>query len=217
MKNKTWKKILSIMMVIGILCSLTACMNKNDVSDESKESDSAVSESPEESDHIDSDNETSEGIPELSETETILNAMQAQINFDESTVTMPVDLEDSDAVSLFLGLDNAENIEEASVVEPMTNSVAYSIVLAKVKDNVNAQDIADQMKNGVNPSKWETATATDIVTYVKGQYVLLVMVDAETLGLKADDAVSLFDNKSSNTNDETTESENNTEENTDNT
>lgn len=94
--------------------------------------------------------------------------------------TMPVDTADVDAVKSFTGLDSAENIEYAVASEPMMSSQAYSLVLVKVKDGVDANSIAKTMNENIDERKWICVTAEKIYTVSSGDIVCLVMTNSET-------------------------------------
>ncbi len=95
-------------------------------------------------------------------------------------MTMPVDTTDVDAVKSFTGLDSAENIEYAVASEPMMSSQAYSLVLVKVKDGVDADSVAKSMNENVNERKWICVTAEKIYTVASGNVVCLVMSNEQT-------------------------------------
>lgn len=95
-------------------------------------------------------------------------------------MTMPIDLTDIDAVTSFTGLENAENIEYAVASEPMMSAQAYSMVLVKVKDGVNADTVAKEMNENVNERKWICVTAESIYTAASGNVICLVMSNDQT-------------------------------------
>ena len=68
--------------------------------------------------------------------------------------SMPIDLTDEASVKSITGLENGDKLEFAVVSEPMISSQAYSLVIAKVKDGVNADEVAKAMFDGINPRKW---------------------------------------------------------------
>lgn len=95
-------------------------------------------------------------------------------------MTMPVDTTDADAVKSFTGLDSAENIEYAVASEPMMSSQAYSMVLVKVKNGVDADAVAKTMNENVNERKWICVTAEKIYSVASGDVVCLVMSNPDT-------------------------------------
>jgi len=95
-------------------------------------------------------------------------------------MTMPVDTADADAVKSFTGLDSAADIEYAVVSEPMMSSQAYSMVLVKVKDGVDANAVAKSMNENVDERKWICVTAEKIYSVASGDVVCLVMSNEST-------------------------------------
>ena len=67
----------------------------------------------------------------------------------------------------------------AVVSEPMISSIAYSLVLVRVEDAKNAQSIAQQMKDGINPRKWVCVEADDLAVCGYGDVVMLIMVASD--------------------------------------
>lgn len=68
------------------------------------------------------------------------------------------------------------------VSEPMISSIAYSLVLVRVEDAKNAQSIAQQMKDGINPHKWVCVEADDLAVCGYGDVVMLIMVSSDFAG-----------------------------------
>ena len=96
-----------------------------------------------------------------------------------SITTMPVDLTDANSVKTFTGISSIDKIDCAVVSEPMVGAQAYSMVLVKVKDGVNANKIAEEMFEGINPRKWICVTAEKIYATSSGDIAFLVMSDNE--------------------------------------
>ena len=86
-----------------------------------------------------------------------------------------VDVEDSDVVKYYTGLENGTKLEYVVTSEPMISSQAYSLVLAKVKDAVNANEVAKEMSEKVNTAKWICVSAEKLYATSSGNIVLLVM------------------------------------------
>ena len=65
----------------------------------------------------------------------------------EMPMLMPqeLDMTDAETVKYFTGLENIDNIEYVVASEPMMTSQAYSLMLVKVKDGVDANAIAKEM------------------------------------------------------------------------
>ena len=87
---------------------------------------------------------------------------------------------------------NEENIEyylgtkdikyaEALASEPMMGSIAHSVVLVRVEDNVNIEAVKTAIKENVNPRKWVCVGAEkeDLIVKNKGNLIILIMVEDE--------------------------------------
>lgn len=97
-----------------------------------------------------------------------------------SLETRVIDTQDQMSVMGVTGLENADNIEYIVASEPMITSQAYSFVLVKVKDGVNANDIAKEIHEKVDERKWICVSAEKIYATSSGNIVALVMGDEKT-------------------------------------
>ena len=109
---------------------------------------------------------------------------------------MPLDLKDTSeeglwALKSYTGLDSAEKLTDAAVYEPMTGSQAFSLVLVRVTDSKDAQTVARQMKNNIDPRKWICAGADQVMAAGYQDVVMFIMVDS-ALGLSAQSYVDTF-------------------------
>ena len=121
----------------------------------------------------------------------IVDAIYAQHPMELSLATIPVDLQDSDAVQYNLGLSNGDKIAEAVVSESQLGAQAYSLVLCRVKNAADAPTVARQMRDGINQRKWVCVHADDLLVSVCGDVVLLIMISSEYA--KSATAASLTD------------------------
>lgn len=96
-----------------------------------------------------------------------------------SVNTTIVDVTDANAVKSATGLDNGDKLQFLAVSEPMISSQAYSLVLAKVKDGVDANEVAKAMSEKINPAKWICVSAEKIYATNSGDVVCLVMSSEE--------------------------------------
>ena len=97
----------------------------------------------------------------------------------QSVQTQTIDLSDSDFVNMITGLENGNDFEYLVASEPMMSSQAYSLVLAKVKDGVNANEIAKKMQENINTRKWICVSAKKVYATNSGNVVCLVMSSEE--------------------------------------
>lgn len=104
---------------------------------------------------------------------------EGQENLFPSIQTQVIDVTDNNMVKYITGLENGENLEFAVVSEPMITSQAYSLVLAKVKDGVNPEDVAKQMNENIDARKWICVAAEKVYTTSSGNVVCLIMSNEE--------------------------------------
>ena len=96
-----------------------------------------------------------------------------------SLQTQVIDVSDDAMVKSFTGLESGKDLEYLVVSEPMMSSQAYSFVLATVKEGVNANEIAEKMKDNIDYRKWICVSAEKIYTTSSGNIVCLVMSSEE--------------------------------------
>ncbi len=88
--------------------------------------------------------------------------MQSEINAENS--------------EYFLGIPFTD-IKEGVASEPMMSAQAHSVCLVRVKNAKNAEKIAKQIKEKVDPRKWVCVgiERSEIITIVRGDMILLIM------------------------------------------
>ena len=101
-------------------------------------------------------------------------------NIPSSLQTQIIDTTDDMAVKMVTGLENANDLEYVVASEPMITSQAYSLVLAKVKNGKNADEIAKQMSENVDQAKWICVSAEKVYATSSGNIVFLVMSSEKT-------------------------------------
>ena len=108
--------------------------------------------------------------------------------------TTAVDLTDADWYPYQTGLDadQATKVDAAVLSEPGVGSQAYSMVLVRVKDKADTQEIADAMLDGINMRKWVCVAANKARVVTFDDKVLFVMADSELVDVDAliDDAAT---------------------------
>ena len=136
-------------------------------------------------------------------TEPLAGSMEQNVNkiMEENPAQfmggmMPLDLQDTSeeglwALKSYTGLDSAEKLTDAAVYEPMTGSQAFSLVLVRVTDSADAQTVARQMKDNINPRKWICAGADQVMAAGYGDVVMFIMLDS-ALGMNAQSYVDAF-------------------------
>lgn len=100
-------------------------------------------------------------------------------NLYGSLMTQAIDPADNDSVASFTGLENANDIQFCIVSEPMMSSQAYSLVIVKVKEGVDANSVAKTMNENINMRKWICVEAEKAYTTSSGDIICLVMSSEE--------------------------------------
>lgn len=104
---------------------------------------------------------------------------EGQGDLYSSLMTQELDVTDNEIVPGYTGLESGENLEYLAVSEPMIMSQAYSLVLAKVKDGVDANAVAKEMSEKINTRKWICVSAEKLYATSSGDVVFLIMTNEE--------------------------------------
>ena len=89
--------------------------------------------------------------------------------------TNEIDIADSYQLSSFTGLENNNNIDFVVVSEPLMNAQAYSLIVVKLKDKSNVEDIKKKMYDNIRMNKWICVSAEKLYATSSGDIVFLVM------------------------------------------
>lgn len=117
--------------------------------------------------------------------ETILEKLVEQVPVEFYGEVVSIDLTDTSEdglwrISSYTGLENADDLAEAAVFEPMMGSLPFSMVVVRVNESADVASVAEAMKSGINPRKWVCVEADDLQVAVYGDTILLIMVGSET-------------------------------------
>ena len=109
---------------------------------------------------------------------------------------IPVDLTDTSedgkwAVTYFTGLSDASKITDVAVYESMMGSQAFSLVMVRTAEGVDAKAVAEEMKANIDPRKWICVGADEIMAAGYADTVMFIMLDSQ-LGLSAQNYVDAF-------------------------
>lgn len=123
-------------------------------------------------------------LPEINSAEDLVALVDKVYEGQEdkvpsSVTTQIIDTSDDAMVQVVTGLESGKDLEYVVSSEPMITSQAYSFVLVKVKDGVNADEIAKSMKDKINTSKWICVSAEKLYATSSGNIVCLVMSSEE--------------------------------------
>lgn len=119
-----------------------------------------------------------QNVLENKSTEDIITMMYEEKNPGLELGFIPIDLSDSQQLKQFTGIEDASQVKEVSVSEPMISAQAYSLVLVRVSDTEDPKKIADQMIDKINPQKWVCVGADDIQAAGCGDLVIFVMMSS---------------------------------------
>lgn len=120
-------------------------------------------------------------VSSIEDLTTLVNKIYEGVTMQMPNVaTQEIDITDADMVQYLTGLENGNDLEYAVVSEPMMSSQAYSLVLVKVKNGVNATDVAKTMKDNIDTRKWICVSAEKVYATTSGDVVCLVMSNADT-------------------------------------
>ena len=83
--------------------------------------------------------------------------------------------------------------EEIVFSEPPMSSIAYSVALVRMKDGADIEAAKTAILDNVNPRKWMCVEVAkeDVIVKSKGDLIILIMVENETLREKIEEG---FDN-----------------------
>ena len=193
------KKILALILAaLMMMTVLVACGDKtepgDDVNNDVVENDDTAADSNDDEAENNDSAENNDAAAGETPAEIIVKLnehKQPQFMIGE----IPVDLADPDAVLYYTGLESAEKIKEVSVFEAMMGSQAFSVVVARLNDAADAEEIANAMKNGIDQRKWICVEADDLRVVAAGDLVMLVMISSEyAADVTAADYVDAFTN-----------------------
>lgn len=113
--------------------------------------------------------------PDLTTLEGIMSALYARVKVElPAVMNTEINAENSE---YYLGIPNA-SIKEGLASEPMMSAQAHSICLVRVNEGDDANALAKQISESVNPFKWICVGAENVTTVVRGDLILLVMSNA---------------------------------------
>ncbi len=148
------KKILAVILAVAMLAfGLAACGGNNEPG-------------------------TDEGTAPTGTPEEIIEDIYAEKSVDLNLMTVPVDLTDTYSVKSYTGLDDASKIKEAAASESMMGSQAYSLVVVRLNDKADAENVAKAMLEGIDQRKWICVEADTLKVMAKDDLIVLFMVDS---------------------------------------
>ena len=108
----------------------------------------------------------------------------------------PIDLADTSedglwAIQSFTGLSDASKITDLAVYESMIGAQAFSLVMVRTAEGVDAKAVAQEMKDNIDPRKWICVCADEVMVAGYSDTVMFIMVDT-MMGLHAQSYVDAF-------------------------
>lgn len=168
MKKKLIIVGIIVLVLVAIIVTATIMLNKN----ENSKSDGEKSKLG-----------TIESSEDLSK---IVDKIYKKIDDDQKPISLEsqeIDVTEDDMVAFLTGLEDGEDLEYLVVSEPLMSSQAYSLVIAKVKDGVDASKVAKEMCENINIRKWICVTAEQVYATNSGDVVFLIMTNKDTADL----------------------------------
>lgn len=169
---KKLKNILLLLLVCFTLCSLTGCGEKNVEGELTDIMDKVYTKMNAEVDE--------ENRPML----TTTNALNPYEGATEEDVKAQVEYA--------IGTSEID-YKEIVYSEPPMSSIAYSVVLVRMEEGADVEAAKTKIKEKANPRKWMCVEVApeDVIVKSKGDLIILIMVENETLRTKIEEG---FDN-----------------------
>ena len=82
---------------------------------------------------------------------------------------------DKSRFEYYFGIQKPASAQEAMVAEPMVGAMPFAITLLRVDASADANALAKEIKEKVDPRRWICVEASYVETAVKGNVILLVM------------------------------------------
>ena len=106
--------------------------------------------------------------------EEIMTKLYAGIGEDELPMMLGnIDVAKED-IQYYIGT-NEVNYKEALVSESGVGSIAHSVVLLRLNDAADAENVVSKVKESADPRKWLCVEAENVIVKSKGDLVVLIM------------------------------------------
>lgn len=100
---------------------------------------------------------------------------KGQTNLFSTLETAQINVTEADMVAFNTGLANGDKLEYLAISQPLMSSQAYELVIAKVKQGVDANAVAKEMSENIDMNKWICVSANKLYATSSGDIVFLVM------------------------------------------
>lgn len=122
-------------------------------------------------------------IPIATEEEVLQVATDVYAKIDMNQMpmldTQVLDLSDAEMVKMYTGLSDASKVDFVVLSQPMMGSMAYSMLLVKVKEGQNVDSIKQEMVDNIDVRRWICVAAEKVVATNHSDLICLVMADEE--------------------------------------
>ena len=123
-------------------------------------------------------------LPEITSGEDLVSLINKM--YEGKTENLPMldtqvlDLTDTETASYVTDLTDFTDIEYAVVSQPMMNAQAYCLVMLKVKDGANVENVAKTLNENAQMNRWVCVCAEKVLTTSSGNVVFSIMTNSET-------------------------------------
>ena len=112
--------------------------------------------------------------------EEIMTKVYSTLKQDETPMMLTNIQITEENVEAYLGTTDIK-FKEALASESATGSIAHSVVLIRVDEKTNVEQVKEKIENSVNPRKWICVEAEEVEVESKGNLILLVMSNEKTV------------------------------------
>jgi len=106
----------------------------------------------------------------------LMTKVYAELPQEETPMMLQNVEVNAENMEYYLGVSDID-IKEALASESATGSIAHSVVLVRVNDGKDVNDVMTKIKENVNPRKWICVGVeeSDVVVKNKGDLIILIM------------------------------------------
>ncbi len=108
--------------------------------------------------------------------EEIMEKVYVNVKDDEKPMMLENREVTEENVEQYLGTKDIE-FKEALVSESGVGSIPHSVVLVRVKDGADVEEVKATIKENANPRKWICVEAENVLVESKGDLVILIMTN----------------------------------------
>ena len=106
--------------------------------------------------------------------EDIMSKLYAGIGEDELPMMLGNIEVAKEDIQYYIGT-NEVSYKEALVSESGVGSIAHSVVLLRLNDSADAENVVSKVKESADPRKWLCVEAENVIVKSKGDLVVLIM------------------------------------------